>query len=131
MKLASGSQQPLLRYICVITLVLSICLSRSSAQEIGCHVYRDLRIFFHEKYHDCHARVEVPICTGHCESNTIIHLNELMGIAIPMQKQDCRCCSARKSEVAPSRLLFRCRNGDIFRERVWYARALECECLHC
>lgn len=124
----SSNLLPLSRFFWGTILLFSLWPTSSSA---GCHLSRQLRTYFHEKRPGCQTRVEVKFCRGHCDSNTINEINEVMGFVMPMAKEDCRCCKATKPVMLTPKLLFRCRNGDHFRQKVWLPTPIECGCVHC
>lgn len=132
MKLSSNLLVSLSQCICIITLVISLCPMRSSTSNIGCRLSREFRNFYHESNdrRGCYARFRVNICDGHCESNTILKMNEFMGFI--MNTQDGRCCRAQQYSIRrKEKVVFICPNSSPFvEEEVWYADARSCQCLH-
>ena len=136
MKLSSNLLQSQSRYICMITFIICLwpTIARSSPPNlIGCHLSHETTTFYHEspERKGCFTRILLPVCSGHCQSTTVTIMNEFLGI--PMQTQDGRCCTAQRYALSKGGRVhtFTCPDTKVvFQEKLWYARARNCECLH-
>lgn len=124
----SSSILPLSRILFGTALVMSLCPITLSKRITGCHLSYSWRTFVHEERKDCVTSMPISKCSGVCYSETSYDYD----MVTPMAKQRCGCCRPSGTvKILPTRLNFRCRNGDILREKVWYHRATGCSCFPC